>query len=89
MFATEESVPKQRLAQFTASYGNLESKTERMKEKKKKKICKDGSWWRKYYRQASFTWPALLSICVTSRVLVKSNDKMGNMVHLPKLKEKG
>lgn len=29
MFATEESVPKQRLAPFTASYGNLESKTKR------------------------------------------------------------
>lgn len=29
MFATEESVPKQRLAQFTASYGNLENRTER------------------------------------------------------------
>lgn len=41
MFATEESVPKQRLAQFTASYGNLESKTERMKEKKKKSVRMD------------------------------------------------
>lgn len=54
MFATEESVPKQRLAQFTASYGNLENKT--------KTVCEGRSCWKNYYLQSYFTCPALLSV---------------------------
>lgn len=56
------------------------------KQNRKETICEARSWWKNYYLQSCFTCPALLSVCLTSRVLVKTKAKMGTVCYMTQAK---
>lgn len=78
MFATEESVPKQRLAQFTASYGNLENKTER---KQSMRLGPD-----ERLTTAVIFYLSCTLVCLSFRVLVKPKARMGTTCYMTQAK---